>query len=276
MTKKIRICAVVVWYNPTDSDYNNINSYIESVDKCLIIDNSPKNHEEKIIEKLPKCRSKIIYNKQTKNIGLCAALNKALIFARKEGYNWILTMDSDSSFINDIIGVYKTFINNTEDSKILLLAPQHKHERNQVKKKKYYKKKLWTMSSGCLVSVENALKIGGYKEELFLDGLDCEICIRGNKMGYSVIECGEAILSHNPAETHVVKIKNRVILKYGYAEPQRYYYQIRSCMWIFRKYHTLNMLKIMIMKLLKIILLFDNKKAYMKAYYRGIKDSFEI
>lgn len=278
MCKKIvknLICAVIVLYKPKENELENILTYIDNVDKCLIIDNSEIDNTAMIEKVLFRYLKKIDYQLEEKNIGLCAALNKGLWYASLHKYDWILTMNSDSSFANDIITVYKKYLASHSIDNILLLAPQYNFDRHHVKPKDYYKDVTWVMMSGNMVSVSNAIKIGTYKEEFFVDGLDCEFCLRGKKNGLRIIECGNAILNHMPAETKILKIFG-FNFKYGIASPLRYYYQSRSTWWIFRKYHSVSMIKIMIVKFLKIVLLFNRKKEYLQMYKKGIKDSYNI
>ena len=38
----MKLAGVVVWYNPSDKDVKNIQSYIDELDKLYIFDNSEK------------------------------------------------------------------------------------------------------------------------------------------------------------------------------------------------------------------------------------------
>ena len=49
------------------------------------------------------------------------------------------------------------------------------------------------ITSGNIINVKNALAIGGFNEELFIDEVDYDICYRGTEMNLAVFECTEGI-----------------------------------------------------------------------------------
>ena len=98
------IMAVVVLYNPNDSVINNIATYQQHIKKTIIVDNSERVNIT-IINELGKMPNiEIIIN--NKNIGIAAALNIGIEKAITNGANWILTMDQDSFFEDDMMGKY--------------------------------------------------------------------------------------------------------------------------------------------------------------------------
>ena len=72
------------------------------------------------------------------------------------------------------------------------------------------------ITSGNIVSVKNALAIGGYDEDLFIDEVDSDFCFRGIKAGYEIYTNVSGIyLLHslgNPSYHkyfgHVTKVQN--------------------------------------------------------------------
>ena len=66
MTEMIGV--IVVLFKPTDQEIRNISMYKDEVDKILIIDNSPINHQV-IISNLIGLSKDIQYVSYTENIG---------------------------------------------------------------------------------------------------------------------------------------------------------------------------------------------------------------
>ena len=62
------------------------------------------------------------------------------------------------------------------------------------------------------------------------------------------------------------------MFKYGHAAPWRYEMQSRNLIWIYLKYHRIQDLKTYIWKWVKAILLFENKKEYLKLMTKGTKE----
>ena len=93
----MKLAGVVVWYNPSDKDVKNIQSYIDELDKLYIFDNSEKKDNK---NKVPTSK-KIEYISQHENLGIATALNITANKALGEGYLYLLTMDQDSKFKKD-------------------------------------------------------------------------------------------------------------------------------------------------------------------------------
>ena len=123
------IAAIVVLYNPTLDEIKHITDYYCLVDETIVLDNSDEDQFVRI-EKVIGDSKNLIYKWFGKNVGLCVALNAGMRIAKERGYKWSLLMDSDSSFITDIISVYKRFLSKNRDNDIAVLSPVHIHDRS--------------------------------------------------------------------------------------------------------------------------------------------------
>ena len=265
MIEKNNIAAVVVSYNiKKDELLNNINSYINCVDIVIVVDNSDKNTELYKIQE----NSKIKYINLEENKGIAKGLNEGINYAIKNKYKFVLTMDQDSKFSNNLIKEYAK----NEANNIIIYSPNYLIER---KRKKIYRKDTteltWTMTSGNLLNLNLYKLVGSFREDFFIDGVDYEYCLRAKRYGYKILQCNEAILIHNPG---ITKKKNIFGLeyKYGYMSPERMYYQVRNLSYISKEYKSVKAQIIILIKFLKIILLFDNKKDFIKYFKRAIDD----
>lgn len=265
--KKEEILAIVIAYNIEEKIIlQNINSYKNYVDKVIIVDNSDK--ENKLNELSDE---KIAYLKLNDNLGIAKALNEGIYYAIKHNYKFVLTMDQDSKFNNNLIEEYSK--NYGKD--IIIYSPNYIIERKHNKEYKVDSQYLyWTMTSGNLINLELFQKVGMFKEEFFIDGVDYEYCLRARKNGYKILQCNRAILLHNPGITKIKKILFWNY-KYGYMSPTRMYYQIRNLKYISKEYKSFRAELIIIIKFLKIVLLFDNKKEFFTMFKKGIKDCKE-
>lgn len=257
------VLGIVVIYNPSHEVVDNIKSYSSFCKEVLVIDNSDKIDKD-IIVKLKKI-SNLKYVSLNGNCGLAKALNVGCEYGIKNRYKWVLTMDQDSKFENNII---KTMFDGvTKLKKVAIISPNYYFDRKRNFVYEGYKEKGYVMQSGNLLSLDVFRKTGKFKEEFFIDGVDYEYCFRLNQLGYSIYECGEAILHHNPGIT-----KKFIFIKYGYCSPLRIYYQVRNLLWINKEYKSIKMLIILLYKLIKILFLFDHKKEFLIMYKKGIID----
>ena len=204
---------------------------------------------------------KVRYISLDKNYGIARALNIGIKEAEKEKITYILTMDQDSKFKNNIIDIYEKFLNQTGCGKYIL-SPVYDTGRKQYKKKNVlYEKINYTMQSADLFNCKIFDDIGFFKEDFFIDVVDYEYCLRAKQKGYHIIRCNKALLEHEPASGKEKKF-GHFKLRYGYASPERYYYQIRNLLWTGIYYKNLSMFKWIIIKLLKILFLFPDKTVY--------------
>ena len=118
---KIKIAGVVVLFHPKMDELNqNIYSYIEYVDVLFVVVNSK--FDKYLLVSDPKIE--IVDN--VHNLGIAKALNQASELAVARGYNWLLTMDQDSSFFNDRF--FEAF-NLSDKSNVAIFSPNHDIKR---------------------------------------------------------------------------------------------------------------------------------------------------
>lgn len=267
--------AVIVLYNPGIEDYKNIASYSDKIDITLIIDNSSINHLDEIMKYINIDNTRVIYEHHSENFGLCKGMNVGLRKLYAEGCKWALTMNSDSYFKNDAIDVFRDFVKHNYCEKIAILSPVYTFDRN-IKDIYIGKKDIKrAMMSGNYLNLDAFFNLGGFYEELFVDGLDNDYCIRAKKNKYRIVECGEALMVHMPCQTRKKKIFFKEIM-YGYDSPKRYYGHARSLAYLIKTYKTGYEIVFYFYKLFKICFLFDNKKEFLNQYWKGTKEGLKI
>lgn len=272
------IGSIVVLYEPKSEEYIHICDYYAYVDVVYIIDNSKKDNRDAVKKTvIEKCGSigKLHYFHFPENIGLCKALNYGVRCSKKDGCDWALLMDADSSFISNVVNVYTEELKRI-DGTVAVLAPVHIHDRSKAARYDGKKELKWAMTSGCMYNISIFEKLGGFKEELFVDGLDIDYCYKAREAGYKIVECGNALLRHHPATTRELKIFGKTILKYGVASPSRYRMQARSLIWLIRKYKNPSDIVFYLWKWLKVLLLFDNKEEYIREMWQGSREGRSI
>lgn len=216
------IAAVVVLYHPSDDVISNIYSYINDIDKLIVVDNSDQKNLTVIRPLI--LNSKIHYIDNYGNQGIAHALNKGAHKAIELGYKWLLTMDQDSHFSNGMVLKMVNYIQTHETENISIIAPFHAN--------KYHLKApsndivlpvLTTMTSGNLLNLKIYTKIGGFLEDLFIDYVDNEYCLRSHLMGYKIIQINHAILNHNLGNLKRHQFLWKSFLSTNHSPIRRYY-----------------------------------------------------
>ena len=214
----MKICGVVVLYNPTKKINDNIVTYIDKIDKLYIIDNSECSNDAIIIE-----NKKIKYIPNFNNIGIAAALNKAARLAYAEKYEWILTMDQDSKFNDKNLDKLIKYVEKCDYSKIGIVSPWHKIKSQPTKPKIKVENMIEVMTSGNLVNLTAWKKVSGWKDWFFIDSVDIEFCMNLNKNNYKVIRLNYVELKHNLGDIVIKKVFNRKFVCSNHNSIRQYY-----------------------------------------------------
>lgn len=230
----MKLAGVVVWYNPSKKDIKNIDSYIKAVDKLYIVDNSENGSNE---SKIPNLK-KVEYIYQNENLGIAKALNIACYKAIKEKYKFILTMDQDSCFKSNDVDKMKTKISSLDLSKIGIISPWHKTKLKLEKPKEEIDYPLDVMTSGNILNLDIFRKIGGFKEFLFIDGVDIEYCLNLKKNGYKVMRINSIELQHDLGDIFYRNFLGKEFMcdNHNYL---RIYYMTRNYRYIRKEYRNI-------------------------------------
>lgn len=227
----IKLAATVTFYNPSKENVENINSYIDFVDKVYVVDNSSKNNKEMLPD-----NSKIVYIPNLENLGVATALNIAAKQALKDKFDWLLTMDQDSKFEGDNLEKMITYITNNDCRKVGLISPWHNIKTGVKKPEKDIEDVVEVMTSGNIINLMAYKKIDGYKDWLFIDGIDFDYCMNLNVNGYKVRRLNYCELEHELGDIKIIHILNRdfVCSNHNYI---RRYYMARNNHYIYDMYH---------------------------------------
>lgn len=197
------ILAIVVTYNPDINLLNrNIAAFIDNVDKVIIWKNSQYDHNQGI----ENGNNKIVIAGNGINCGISKALNYALEYALANKYDYILTMDQDSEWIN--FKEYKRAVIEKNNEETCICGPLTTELKNKDVIKKF-KEVPWCITSGMLLRRELLQKIGGYNEHFKIDGVDIELCLRAGKIGYPSYFCLKGFLRQRYGSIHDCRFLGR-------------------------------------------------------------------
>ena len=267
----MKLAAVVVFYNPSKNNIDNINKYIDSVDKLYVVDNSDDN-EPRI-----KNTDKIEYIKLNENLGIAKALNVGAEAAIKEKYKYLLTLDQDSKMTSEIVDKMKDFLKNTKEKNIGLISPYQDIDSKEDKLTGEYEDMIEVMTSGNIINLDIYKKIGGFKDWLFIDCVDTDYCMNLHKNGYKVLRLNKIVMKHELGNLVVHKLFNKEYPCYNH-NPMRRYYIVRNNLYINNMYKDLFpdycawLIRVQKGQVKRIIMFEKNKIKKLKMMYKGYKD----
>ena len=270
--KSIKLAGVVTLYNPTDEDINNISTYIDDIDRLYIVDNT-EGHDNK--SRIPD-NKKIKYIFNNNNIGVAAALNMGALLAKEEGYKYLLTNDQDTTFNKGVLPKLKELIYNTDMTIIGIVTPWHNTKLLDEKPKEKYSDPHDVMTSGNIINLDIYDKIGGFKDFLFIDGIDLEYCMNLHKSGYKILRVNDLEIDHNLGDLCYKNFFGRPYYCSNHTAIRRYYI-MRNYQYIYDMYkdYDLKFCKELAHQrhnIIGVILFEKDKIKKLKMYYRGYRD----
>lgn len=230
----MKIAALVILFHPHEDVIKNIHSFIDEVDKLYIVDNSEKVNV--VIQKQLMSRGfNIEYIANQHNLGIATALNQGASAALRDGYDWLLTMDQDSYFYDRFF--FESVRNFQNDGKTAVFAPMYIQTVPYTKQDSSWKIAEKAITSGSIVNLNVWKETGGYQDDLFIDEVDIEYCLKIRKKGYQILLFENIFLIHQVG----VRFKTRSPFSGKEFErsehvPFRYYYISRNLLYVSFKY----------------------------------------
>ena len=270
-----KVAAAVVWCNPDPDVIDNIKTYLNQVGKLYISDNSEPALDDSVMEEVNKLQN-VVYLGHKSNLGISPALNKAAKKAIEDGFEYLITMDEDGiaseTMVNDLLAV----IESSPD--IGIVAAEHVNLKFQkVPTEKITKEVLYTMTNGNILSLPIYQKVGEFLNELVIDHLDHEYCLRLKINGYKVFKTTYAIVFHTLGKAS----KKKFLFFHLYPtnhSPGRLYYRTRNRFYVDRIYkkklpgYVWEDRKNMLRELIEIVLYDDDLLKKIKMMFRGYMD----
>ena len=270
--KQVRLVTVSVLYYPDEKSIENIGKYIDFMDKLILWDNTPIQHQHKLdITSFES--NKIICMTDGENRGTAYVYNKAAKWGIENGYDYLLLMDQDSTWKN--FNEYKkSAIAFLSANPNVIITPNINAKIHST-----IQEVSMCISSGMFLSLATYLKIGNYEEKLFVEGVDVDYCLRARQINIKIIPILEGILYQQFGRLTYSKLF-RCYTRNDSAD--RTYNIVLNHILIIKKYKkVLKMSEIssfiynyMIARFVKILLLEDNKikkcNMLMKACLSGI------
>lgn len=260
------ILAVVLSYYPErDLLIEDINSFINSVDKILIWENTPIADREKyrFVD-----NEKVIYVESEEN-SITKGLNYAYSYALNNGYDYLLTMDQDSVWEDFDFFLKRTIYNPVCPEGIWGPCINTRGNNDTFEKKRYL------ISSGILQKVSVIEKIGGWYEDFRIEAFDLEYGYHAKSLGIYSYQIGGCMLKHTLGSPTVKKVFGKSISLLNYS-PNRLYEMFRNHVIIIRKYKETKILRKKFIhywlrvRLASILFFESNKLEKVCAVFRGL------
>lgn len=279
-----KYAGVVVLYNPDIDVKDNINTYINFIDKLFVIDNS--NFINETLRDVLCLNQKIEYINLNGNTGLAKALRIGCELAIKECFDYVLTMDQDSFFQGDSALSLIDFIENSKDHYAIVASNAISIYTDEVsgETKEAFteisggnKECNWVMTSGSMMCIKDYSLTIGFDESLFIAHIDIDICIQFHQLGKKVIKLNDSKLFQTFGNSKPRKFLWKTVHP-SFANPNRTYYIFRNQKYLenkfpnHKKYIGVKLYKFII----KIVCFEDRKLEKLLMAFKGILDGKKL
>jgi rhamnosyltransferase len=190
----MNIAGVVILYHPDIEQLSdNIQTYLNGLKQLYVYDNS-ESKTPGLEEALLKLDPSIQYHYFNSNEGIAKRLNQAMDQAALSQYDYLLTMDQDSSFKEGDFEKYKNMIQSSDFDHVAQFGVNCQPDFTQPKEKP--EEALTLITSGSILNVSLAKHIGPFNEDLFIDFVDAEFSYRVIQNGYTNLMFSNIVLNH--------------------------------------------------------------------------------
>ncbi|MBL6791340.1 MAG: glycosyltransferase family 2 protein [Methylophilaceae bacterium] len=242
-TIKKNIISVIVSYKPNISHLKKVlHKQSQNFSNIILVNNSP----EISLDAFKSSQVTIINNPG--NIGLTAALNVGISEAKRQGFKIVALFDQDTELPPNFTQQMLHYINQySGDKPVAVYSPIfHNHVINEtgrhinfkpfrlirdpVQDTEDYAHPHYVITSGSIIPIKVLDDIGLMREELFIDFVDIEWCLRARRYGYEVLAINKVMINHHLGDYSVSFMGHH----YPIHSPLRMYYYFRNAMYLYR------------------------------------------
>jgi rhamnosyltransferase len=291
------VVAIVVTYQPDSVRLGELLKAItQQADSVVVVDNGSANDVAAILKSIGDAR--LNFKPLGKNLGIAAAHNAGIHWARGRGAKYVLLMDQDSVPDLGMVAALKSAHQDLvvaghkvaavgprfRDVESGHLAPHVRFGRTRFAPVACEADQRVVMtdlliSSGSLIAIEVLDAVGEMDEQLFIDQVDTEWVLRARAKGYLAWGHCAASMTHSLGEQ-----RRRVWLgrwrEIPLHKPFRYYYMFRNSIllqrrgypcWAWRRVDTIRLLQIVLF----VTMFHPQKWQAMQNMLRGLRDGLK-
>jgi len=234
------VAAVIVAYFPGPDLTALIADLRPQVQRLFVIDNSGPDR----IDGIPGPPAGLVVH-NPRNVGIAAALNQGLHLARAAGCRWLLTLDQDVSAGPDLVARLVQTAENHPQAERLAMVAANLGDAELGIRARFLRRRFGPLferascrgdrlddvalavSAGSLYRVDVMEKLGGFREDYFIDYVDTEYCLRALEAGYRIAVACHARLNHRLGDRRRARLAGLDFFP-THHPPVRWYYIARN------------------------------------------------
>lgn len=273
------VCAVVVAYYPDVDFAARLGRILPQVAMLVMVDNTPE-PVGLSADFMSQWHERLHCITNVGNQGIAAALNQGLAYATQMVYPWILTLDQDTLCYPDMVDILGSVYELSSPAATVIGSnyydPQNGRAKICANSILGWRDQTTVITSGCLVNTAVAWKIGGFREDFFIDQVDHEFCLRMRSHGYRVVITTKPTMTHSVGQTGGVRLPLLGVLPNH--PPLRKYYIARNTIvtvaayWRSEPDWCIRRMVRLFLGLIEMATLEDERESKVRAFVAGVID----
>ncbi len=248
------VCGVVVTYRPDPIELDRtLAAVAPQVAALVVVDNATPETDLVTFAEAAGTAGAVLL-RQADNLGLAAAQNAGIAWAREHGHTHVLLLDQDSvpgaGMVDALIGALRELSGAQRVAGVGPRFRDHREDRDapfvRVAFPMSHKIRCgangkpvpvdFLISSGTLIPMAVLDDVGGVDDELFIDNVDLDWCFRVRARGYRLFGVCAATMEHRLGDHRQAVLGGcATVVTHG---PVRLYYIMRNRITLYRRPHT--------------------------------------
>jgi rhamnosyltransferase len=250
------VCAVVVTFHPDESVLERLETMRSQSGMLLIVDNGSDEGTLASLRGWSERNPGVELIPQGRNIGLASALNVGLGRALDRGFEYAVTYDQDSVPAADMVrGLIKCQREHPRPERLAVIGPTIVDRNAPIESYRWLASDprfpllfervavehgcrddvTFVITSGSLMPLTVFRELGPLREDLFIDYVDHEYCLRARAEGYRILATGNARLLHALGDKRELRLGTYAV-RPTFHGAERLYYIYRNRLPLLRRY----------------------------------------
>jgi rhamnosyltransferase len=279
------VVAVIVTLRPDADVVGHVHTLTELGLRTVVVDNGSGPDGATLLDSIAGPPSVEVIRNAT-NRGIAAALNQGARFAMESGAAWLLTMDQDAAPSPEILRIAaETFGAYPAKDRIAVIGSASVADAARTRAARVrgadagrsWSDVRWAITAGSFVSLAAFRAVGEFRDDLFVDYVDIEFCLRARRSGYRILMSAAPAMTHEVGAPALRRLGPRTVAPTHHSAVRRYYIT-RNRLIVWRSYlrteprFVARDILASQKELLKLLLFETDRPAKLRAILAGLRD----
>jgi rhamnosyltransferase len=275
------VVAVIVTMDPENDVLRHAETLVGLGVRTLVVDNGSGPDSAPLLDTMAALAG-VDLIRNPANLGIARALNQGAEKAHEAGAAWLLTLDQDAAPGPEIVQVAaSTFASFPLPDRIAVIGSSSEVDAARAAATsgpdRPWAEVKTAITAGSFVSLDAMRALGGYRDDLFVDYVDIEFCLRAHAGGYRLVTSLTPTMTHRVGEPSQRRLGPRLVRPTNHSALRRYYIT-RNRFIVWRRYCRTEIRFVARdvfacqKEMVKLLLFEEDRPAKVRAMLSGLRD----